>query len=147
MSYATNADLEQRIGPKLYVQLTDDSGSGAADEQKVAAALAEAEAEVNASLAVRYQVPVDVAAEPQVAALLRSVTLDLAEYRLHARRPAVPGDVASRCAAARGWLARVADGRAVLPSAGELPPSNCDGPRGVVTGSARVWGRDDADGL
>ena len=39
MAYATNADVEQRLGTQLLIQLTDDSNSGAPDQNKVTEAL------------------------------------------------------------------------------------------------------------
>nr|HQA00215.1 DUF1320 family protein [Phycisphaerae bacterium] len=108
MSYATSTELEQRMGTALLVQLTDDAGTGVADPAKVAAVLEAAEAEIDSYLARRYQVPVDVAEEPRVAAILRTMTLDLAEHGLHVRRPPVPADVASRRTTTLDWLRRAA---------------------------------------
>jgi len=147
MAYATNADIEQRMGSLLYVQLTDDAGVGAADESKVTAARLAAEAEVNSYLGRRYSVPVDTTNESEVQAVLCSITLDLVEYRLHARRPPVPAEVATRRAAAVDWLRRVADGRAVLPSAAELPLSSSGGLTAAAVGPRRSWTRDEADHL
>jgi len=59
---------------------------------------------VDSYLAARYGVPVDTAAEPETAALLRTIVLDLVEYRLHARRPPVPAAVIEKRDAAVGWL-------------------------------------------
>lgn len=143
MPYASNADVEQRLGTLLYVQLTDDAGTGVADEAKVTAALAAAQAEMNSYLARRYLTPIDAAGEPDVEAILRSIALDITEYRLHARRPPVPADVASRQAAAIAWLQRVAEGKALLPAAGELPANTSSGPSCAVSGAERVWRRDE----
>lgn len=144
MSYATNSDVEQRMGPASYVQLTDDAGEGAADEVKVTAAREAAEAEINSYVGVRYGVPVDVSGEAEVAAILRSVTVDLVEFRLHSRRPPVPADVAARGASALEWLDRIASGRAVLPSVSELQGNPALGPSTAASASTRVWGRDEA---
>lgn len=147
MSYATNADIEQQMGSAAVVQLTDDAGTGAAVAARVTEARVSAEAQVDSYLARRYAVPVEVSAEPQVAAILRCVTVDLAEYRLHARRPPVPVDVAARRAAALEWLQRVAEGRLALPSLGELPAGASEGPAAMISGSPRVWGREEAGDL
>lgn len=147
MSYATNADIEQRMGSAAYVQLTDDVGTGTADEAIVTQARLAAEAEINSYLAVRYQVPVAVSAEPEVAALLRDLTVDLVEFRLHARRPPVPSDVAARHGAVLEWLGRVAKGSAMLPATSELPGHAPTGPAAAITGMTRVWSRDEAADL
>ncbi len=87
MPYVTNADIEERLGTLAYVQLTDDTGSGAADLDKVNEARLGAEGEVDSYLAARYAVPVDLVAHPELSAVLRTFVLDLVEYRLRNRRP------------------------------------------------------------
>lgn len=147
MSYATNADVAQRMGQSLLVQLTDDAGTGAADEAIISEARGSAEAEIDSYLARRYAAPVEVEDEPQVAVLLRSVTLDLVEYRLHARRPPVPEEVVRKRASAVEWLAAVADGRVLLPAVAELPANTSNGPSAAVSGASRVWSREEAEEL
>lgn len=141
MSYATNADIEQRLGGRAYVQLTDDEGTGTASESRVTEAREAAEGEVNSYLARRYATPVDVAGHPELAALLKSITLDWAEYRLHARRPPVPDEVCARREASRGWLAAISTGALLLPSSNMLAESDLSGLRARATGSARVLSR------
>jgi len=136
MSYVTDDDIRVRMGEAAYVQLTDDAGSGAADAAVIDEARCGAEGEVDSYLALRYAVPVDTAAQPETAAVLRTVTLDLVEYRLHARRPPVPPAVAEKRDAAVRWLQRVAAGQA------DLPFSPQPGFRAAATGSARVLSRD-----
>lgn len=147
MSYATNADVLQRMGSTLYVQLTDDAGTGAADEEKVTEARVAAEAEVDSYLGRRYAVPVDVGGQVAAQAILKSITLDLVECRLHSRRMPVPAGVTSKRAAAIAWLERVAAGDVVLPATVELPASEASGFQAVAIGSTRVWGRDEAGDL
>jgi phage gp36-like protein len=147
MSYATNTDVEQRMGPAAYIQLTDDAGTGGAEEAKVTQARLAAEAEINSYLAVRYRVPVDVSGEAEVGALLRDMTVDLAAFRLHARRPPVASDLAARHEAVVEWLRRIAQGSAALPAASELPASTAAGAEVFVSGMTRVWSRDDAADL
>jgi phage gp36-like protein len=135
------------MGSAAYVQLTDDAGTGTADEAVVTQARLAAEAEINSYLAVRYQVPVDVSDQAGVAALLCSIAVDLVEFRLHSRRPPVPADVVARHAAALDWLRRVAQGNATLPATVELPSNPCSGPTVSVIGSPRIWSRDEAADL
>ncbi|HUX30626.1 MAG TPA: phage protein Gp36 family protein [Thiobacillus sp.] len=51
MSYVTNADIEKRVGPAAYVQLTDDEDTGSANEDRVDEARLAAEGGVNSYLA------------------------------------------------------------------------------------------------
>lgn len=147
MAYASISDLEERLGSAVYVQLTDDVGTGSPDEDTAAEALDGAEGEVNSYLGRRYAVPVDVSDEPSLAAVLKSITLDLAEYRLHARRLIVPEDVRLKRKAAVQWLDRVARAQVVLPSAGALDENSASGLGGYVTGNPRVVSRDALEGL
>lgn len=116
MAYITNTDIELFLGTPTYVQLTDDAGSGSADVNKVNQALLGAEGEVNSYLAARYRVPLDLAGESELQNVLRTFVLDLVSYRLHSRRPPVPGDVVRRRSEAVEWLARVAAGLVQLPA-------------------------------
>jgi len=143
MSYANYSDLEERLGSLVYVQLTDDAGTGVADEDKVAEALGGAEGEVNSYLGCRVAVPVETSGDPQLSAVLKSITLDVAAYRLHGRRPPVPVDVRYRYELAVQWLQRVASGKAVLPTAAEPDGNPALGVVGEITGSPRVMSREE----
>lgn len=116
MPYITNADIELRLGSQAYIELTDDAGTGSANESVVDEARLCAEAEADSHLATRYRTPVDLTGQPGVAAALRAFVLDIAVYRLHGRRPPVPSDVVRRYQEAAAWLARVASGAAQLPA-------------------------------
>lgn len=142
MSYATNADVQTRVGTIRYVQLTDDSASGVADESKVTQARVAAEAEVNSYVGRRYAVPVSTAGQGDVAAALLAVTVDLAEHRLYERRPPVPEDVRRRREAAIQWLEAVASGAVVLPASVELAEA---GGRVTVSGRGRVLTREEME--
>jgi len=147
MSYVSNADIEERLGSEAYVQLTDDAGSGSADEDKVTEARLGAEGEVNSYLGRRHAVPIDVTTHDELAAVLKSVTLDLVEYRLHTRRPPVPDAFRRKRESAVRWLQRVASGQAVLPAASEVEGNPATGVAGEVTGSPRVMSREEMEDL
>jgi len=51
MGYVTNADIENRLGSAAYVQLTDDEGTGSANEDRVDEARLGAEGEADSYLA------------------------------------------------------------------------------------------------
>jgi hypothetical protein len=92
-------------------------------------------------------VPVDLSAHADLDELLSGIALDLAVYRLHARRPPIPADVIRQRDAALAWLGRVAVGALVLPAAVEVAGNSADGPVADNTGEARVITRDTLAGL
>jgi phage gp36-like protein len=139
MGYATLQDLANRLGPAAYLQLTDDEATGEPNEARAQEALDAAEAEVNSRLASRFAVPLEVAAEPQAAAMLRAVALDLAEYRLHARRPPVPDAVEAKALQTLQWLQDVAEGRAQMPLLREVPANESRGTIAEADGPQRVF--------
>ncbi len=143
MGYITNSDIEERLGSVAYVQLADDDGNGVADVGVVDEARLGAEGEVNSYLGRRYSVPVSLTTHPDLADVLASFTLDLAEYRLRLRRPPVPDDARRRRDQAIEWLTRVAEGRIELPSAVGVAASTSRGTIAAVTGERRVLTRDE----
>jgi phage gp36-like protein len=141
MGYLTNSDIEERLGSATLVQLADDDGNGIADVGIVDEARLGAEGEVNSYLARRYPTPVDLVAYPELTAVLASITLDLAEYRLRCRRPPVSDDARRRHDEAVDWLTRIADGRVVLPSLTALPASQSAGMVAAGSGEERLLTR------
>ena len=147
MGYISNSDIELRLGSTAYVQLTDDEGTGSANTEVVAEARLGAEGEVNSYLARRHRVPIDLSRYPELAALLATATLDVVEYRLHARRPPVPDDVGARYRGVLDWLAQVAGGQASLPAATPLPANDAGGLVAQSTGNAAVLSREELESL
>ena len=147
MAYVTNNDIEERLGTAAYIQLTDDTGSGSADIDKVDEARLGAEGEVNSYLGRRYAVPIDLAAHAEVADVLKSFVLDLVEYRLHSRRPPVPGAVSSKRNQAIAWLDRVAGAEVILPSVAPLAENPATGLAAETSSNERIFTRDELDNL
>ena len=143
MAYLTNADIQERLGSQAYVQLTDDDGDGVADVGVVDETRLGAEGEVDSYLARRYRVPIDVSAHTEIAGLLESIALDLAEYRLRSRRPPVPAETVRKHSQASDWLKGVADGRIDLPSATGVVASVARGTVAATTGAERTLSRDE----
>lgn len=143
MSYATLEDLETRLGPEAYVGLTDDEGTGTANTVRAREALDAAQAEIDSFLAGRYAVPVRTTAELQTAALLKALTLDLAEYRLHARQPPTPEEIREKAVAARQWLRDLAHGRAWLPLSKPALERDADGIVAASSGGERIFRRNE----
>jgi len=143
MAYISNSDIETRLGSAAYVQLTDDAGAGVANQEVVDEARAGAEGEVDSYLARRFAVPVDLARNPELSGILRSIALDLAEYRLRLRRPPVPAEATERRIAAVSWLKRVAAGEVQLPAGLDPLPTPLGGTRARATGEERLFTPDE----
>ncbi len=145
MGYMTNADLQLRLGNEAYVQLSDDNGDGAADTAVVDEVRLAAEAELNSYLSVRYAVPIDLTAHPDLANVLKSASLDLAEYRLRLRRPPVAADAIRLHRETVEWLKGVSRGDIELP-ASSLPAANAArGSIGEVSSAERLLTRAELD--
>lgn len=143
MAYISNADIEERLGAQTYVQLADDDGDAVADVGVVNEARLGAEGEVNSYLARRYRLPIDLAAHPELADLLATITLDLVEFRLHTRRPPVSDAVVQKQHRALQWLQRIADGTIDLPSLSELPAGGVRGLQAGWTSADRTLSREE----
>jgi phage gp36-like protein len=141
MAYITNTDIEVRLGHAAYVQLADDDGNGAADTGVVDEARLAAEGEVNSFLALRHATPIDVAVYSELADLLKSVSLDLAEYRLRLRRPPVSEDARRRREQTIEWLRRIGDGTVALPSLSAVPTTTARGTIAKAIGAERLLSR------
>ena len=145
MAYVTNDDIQDRLGAATYLQLTDDDGDGQPDQAVVDEARLGAEGAVNSYLAQRYQTPIDTTEFPELAGLLATVTLDLVEHQLRARRPPVPSDVADRRADTLAWLAKVATGAVALPAAVPQVSGGSSGPAALITGADRRLSHDELE--
>lgn len=142
MSYITNTDIETRMGAAKVIELTDDAGTGSADTIVIDEARLGAIGEANSYLAVRYAVPVELSEDAESAAVLKSFVLDIAEYRLHARRPPIPEDVIHKRSEAVKWFERIVAGQVRLP-ARTLPSENpAAGILGEATAPTRTMTRE-----
>lgn len=134
MTYATQADLVARFTESEIGQVADTDGSGEIDPALVARALADADAEIDAALAVRYQLPL-----ASVPPLLVRIACDLARFSFYT--DAVPEVVALRQKNAVRLLADIAAGRVSLGLA--TPPAAADSGNPVLVKSpARIFGPD-----
>lgn len=136
--YATRADLEKHLAPAELIQLTDDDQDGAADAGVIEQALADAQAEIDGYLATRYRLPL--AATPT---LLRRLAVDLALYRLYARRDLSTEARAKQHDDAVALLKRLADGTVTLP----LPPSTLETPPPSIVSGDRLFTRERMKGF
>ena len=145
MAYVTNGDVQARLGTAAYLQLTDDDGNGVADTAVIDEARLGAEGEMNAHLAKRFAVPIDTASFPELAAALKSVALDLIEYRLRGRRPPVPSHVTRRRDEAVAWLRGVTDGSIALPTSGSPTTHPSRSESAIASSEPRLLSRDELE--
>lgn len=147
MAYITITDLRDRLGTALYGRLTDRVNGKTASDATATQVVAEAEAEANSYLASRFDTPINTAAYPELADLLKARTLDLAEYGAWKSSPFVsdlPNRVESLYRAAVNWF-RSLDRRQVgLPT--ELPEIT-DQPSPQYTTTERRFTSEELEGL
>jgi phage gp36-like protein len=144
-TYATNADVEQRMTAELLAKLTDQTPYEAGD---VEAVRQQAHSEVNSYLAARYSVPIDTAAHAELAGVLKAAELDLVEYLLWKRKgQMVPPRIDRQYDRRVAWLIRISSGQADLPADGSLAASQSAGLVADSDGPERRFTRDDLDGL
>lgn len=108
--YATTDDLILSLprGETELIELTDITGSGSTDDDRIVRALGDTASTIDTYLRRRYSLPL--AAVPDV---LRNAACDMARYSLY--RDAAPQEVKDRFAAAMRLLSDLATGKAVLP--------------------------------
>lgn len=82
MPYCTQDDLLKLVPEAEMATLTTDAGETEPDAAVMADAIAKADAEIDGYLGIRYQVPLD-----PVPDLVKAISVDLAIYNLHKRRP------------------------------------------------------------
>lgn len=125
MAYITTSQLSERLGATIYARLTDRVNGITANSTVAQQIVDEAQAEADSYLARRYQTPVDLAAHPELANILKARVLDLAEYGAWKSTPFVsdpPQRVHLLYAAALRWFEDVGQGRLLLPAAS--PPTS-----------------------
>ena len=119
-NYATTAQLKARFEDDTAVaHLTDSATTGSPDDDVLTEVVNHAEGQMDSYFARRFAVPVDVSSDTVLAAMLKSVALDLAVYHLLVRGGVVTEPKLVAHDKALAWLKDVAKGEAVLPSADE----------------------------
>jgi len=91
MAYATRADLLSQISEAELIALTDDAGTGLADEAIIAKALEDAASKMDSYLGSRHRVPMS-----PVPAALPQVAVDIAVYLLSKRRGSEPSKTTAK---------------------------------------------------
>lgn len=150
MAYVTTTELSARLGATMYARLTDRDNGTTANAAVAQQVITEAEAELHELLAARFATPIDLAAHPELAAVLAGRVLDIAEYRAWRGSPfvsTIPGRVRLLYEDALRWLREVAAGATELPAAGPPAPAPAvdNGPRYRSPG--RTATREELDGF
>lgn len=125
MSYITTDQLAGRLGSTLYARLTDRVNGAVPDHDVAAAIIAGAAAVANGYFAQRYAVPLPLATSPELAFIVTTRVLDLAEYHAWQSSPFVsspPQRITANYAAAVRWFEDIASGRLPLPAASITAP-------------------------
>jgi len=119
MTYASQADLVDRFGAPMLVDLTDraEVATGAIDAAVIARALADADAAIDGYLKGRYALPL-----PTTPPLLRDIAIAIAGYKLH--RDAVSEKIRQDYVDAEKKLLLIAGGSIRLDIAGVEPESS-----------------------
>lgn len=150
MSYADLNDLQERLGAQMYARLTDRIAGATANDSVGAELLAQAEALANSYLANRYATPIDIAADPDVARVLLSRVLDLAEYQAWISSPFVsdiPERIRQKNDAALAWLEDIAFNRLPLPASTPPASRTAKNDAARVAAHPRQFTADELDGL
>lgn len=141
--YATLQDVQDRIGERELIALTDrsDPPLGVVDATVVERALADASAQIDAYLAGRYTLPLN-----NVPAELRRMAVEMGLYHLQSLRPL--GDIEDtrkRYEDCLRFLRELSDGKRSLGLSDGSLPAATQAQAGVTMSSAdRVFRRDRA---
>jgi len=150
MAYITPNQLSARLGSTLYARLTDRVNGTTASVTVAQQLIDEAQAEADSYLAARYATPVDLAARPELLAVLQARVLDLAEYGAWRSSPFVsdlPARVKALYANAISWFHEVVRGSVVLPAAAPPPGPQATSDAPLWQSPPRVINRTTLDGL
>lgn len=156
MAYATLQNLKDRLGSStspvgMYQRLTDRVSLATANDTVGQELVDQAEGVINGYLAGRYLTPVNVAVDAALATTLRDLTLAIAGFKAYTTHPVLAAQVAAAVRAAYdeaiSLLKRIADGKAALPGAVEIPSPVSSGSPATAAGSPRVTTDDNMAGM
>lgn len=150
MAYITISQLSERLGATLYARLTDRVNGTTANSTVAQQIVDESQAEADSYLARRYQTPVNLAAHPELANILKARVLDLAEYAAWKSTPFVsdpPQRVHLMYAAALRWFEDVGRGKLPLPAASPPNAGTAEESGPQYTAPPRRFTTEELDGL
>lgn len=145
-AYAALSDLTERFEEREIVQLTDDAGTGAADEAIAGRALTAASATIDGYLAATYQLPL-----ARVPDNIVDLCCDIARFKLWQRKGTPPERVARDYDLAIKMLGEISRGTIKIDAGTREQPARdgaivttTDDPSGD---SGRIFGRDRLKGF
>ena len=134
MAYSTKSDILDQLDEDSLIQLTDDEGTGAVDDDKVDKAISGADAKIDSYCQSRYAIPLS-----PVPATILDISVDIAIYKLYSRRAdTIPEIRRDNYKDAIRFLEKVAEGKIDL---GVQPPPEAPG-EGDCTGGGLVGARE-----
>ncbi len=139
MTYATLDDLIARAGEREILQVADRDNDDVADAEVIAEALEDADNRINASLAVKYTMPLS-----SVPPIVKTWAVSIARYYLH--RDGAPDHVENDFRTALADLRLAADGKLSLPDVAGAEPTNAASGGVTVGGSDPVFAKDKLGG-
>ena len=87
MAYCTKTDILENVDEAVLIQLTDETGTGSVDDDRINKAIEKADAKIN-SYCGAYKLPFD-----PVPSVIKSLSEDIAIYNLFKLKQAVPEDL------------------------------------------------------
>lgn len=152
-NYATTDQLQARFEDTAEVaSITDNADQGEPNEAVLTEVLEGAEGLLDAYIGAQHRTPVDVASDSVLGNLMRTMTLDVAEFKLHERGDINPEAKVRAYDNAIQWAKDVGSGDAVLPAAAAQPGTEAIDPaaaHGFAPGSSsgRAFTRSTQGGL
>jgi len=150
MAYITTTQLQTRLGSSLYARLTDRVNGAVADVNVAQDIVDGAEALADSYLGQRHDTPIDLTKHSELADLLETRVLDLAEYLAWRDSPFatdIPERIRMLHEEALGWFGSVAAGALELPASSALSPAPTRGAASNYQATARQFTHDELDGL
>lgn len=138
-SYLTTTELKTRFENDAELEFLTDKAEGSTPDEAVLTDVVEtAEGEINSGLAMRYATPVDVSIDTTLAALLKRMTLDLAEVYLHRRGEGASEIKTEQRDRVLEWVEQMATGKRRLVGAVTAASTASDNPRAGWTDTSRT---------
>ncbi|MBM9605966.1 gp436 family protein [Desulfopila inferna] len=136
MSYATLADLKNKLDEETLIQLSDDADTGSVVNSVIDAALEAADVEIDSYLAAKYSLPLVEGVQ-----ILTHVAADIAIVNLYSRRNGPPEHWQKKYDNHISFLEKVVAGEISLGASTPVA-----GDEAQVISSERIFSRDSLKG-
>ncbi len=136
MSYATLADLKNKLDEETLIQLSDDADTGSVVSSVIDAALEAADVEIDSYLAAKYSLPLAEGVQ-----ILTHVAADIAIVNLYSRRNGPPEHWQKKYDNHIAFLEKVVAGEISLGASTPVA-----GDEAQVVSSERIFSRDSLKG-